>query len=31
MNRSDDKFSQKIRNLISHKVLENYNLMRYRK
>lgn len=26
MNRSDDKFSQKIRNLISHKVLENYNL-----
>ena len=25
-NRSDDKFSQKIRNLISHKVLENYNL-----
>ena len=25
MNRSDDKFSQKIRNLISHKVLENYN------
>jgi hypothetical protein len=25
-NRSDDKFSQKIRNLISHKVLEKYNL-----
>ena len=25
-NRSDDKFSQKIRNLISHKVLENYHL-----
>ena len=25
-NRSDDKFSQKIRNLISHRVLEKYNL-----
>ena len=24
--RSDDKFSQKVRNLISHKVLEKYNL-----
>ena len=24
--RSDDKFSQKIRNLVSHKVLEKYNL-----
>ncbi len=25
-NRSDNKFSQKIRNLVSHKVLEKYNL-----
>ena len=24
--RNDDKFSQKVRNLISHKVLEKYNL-----